>query len=69
MAEIKDATIAEIETAFNAGNIKIQEAKDYYLELKEDDVNRPLVFSQIRLMDGMKDLLEEVIRLRKELES
>ncbi len=69
MAEIQNATIADIQEAFNAGNLKIQEAKDYYLGLKEDDVNKPLVFSQIQLMEGMKELLAEVIRLRKELES
>ncbi len=69
MANIKDASIDEIETALREGKSSIENAKAYYLSLDEINPMRPMVFSQVQLMSGMDELLTEVIRLRKEMES
>ena len=69
MANIKEATIAEIEEARLKGVESVENAKAYYLSLDEKDPMKPMVFSQVQLMSGMDELLTEVIRLRKEIES
>lgn len=65
MAELPEASIHEMNEALAQGKLAIAQAKEHYLSLEEDDPTKPMIFSQVQLMDAMSELLAEVIRLRK----
>ena len=65
MAELHNAELKDLIEVHRKGKLAIAEAKEYYSQLEDPNDHKPLIFSQIQLMDGMSELMEEVIRLRK----